>query len=40
MHIPVKKETEELYRQRYLELKRNDKRATHDQLMRNLLGFR
>lgn len=40
LHIAVKKETFDLYMKRYEELKGKDRRNTHDELMRALLGMR
>jgi len=40
LHIAVKKETYDLYMNRYQELKGKDRKATHDDLMRSLMGMR
>lgn len=40
LHIGVKKETYDLYMSRYQDLKGKDRRATHDDLMKSLLGMR
>ncbi len=40
LHVPVREETYNLYMQRYRELKMKDGHATHDTLMKSLLGFR
>ena len=39
LHIAVKKETYDLYMRRYEEIKGKDRRATHDDLMKSLLGM-
>lgn len=38
-HLPLKEDTYDLYMARYQEMKRNNKKATHDDLMRKLLGM-
>jgi hypothetical protein len=40
LHVPVKENTHKLYMERYYELKRHNPKATHDELMKTLLGFR
>ena len=39
LHIAVKEETYNLYQRRYQELKGKDRKATHDDLMKHLLGM-
>jgi hypothetical protein len=39
LHIPVKKETYDLYISRYEEMKGRSRKATHDDLMKSLLGL-
>jgi|ACXJ01.1.fsa_nt_gi hypothetical protein len=40
LHLSVKKETYDLYMKRYEEIKGKDRKATHDDLMKSLLGMR
>ncbi len=39
LHIPVKKEIYDLYQSRYHDLKAKNNKATHNDLMKALLGF-
>jgi hypothetical protein len=39
LHIPVKKETYDLYMARYAEAKGKSRKATHDDVMKQLLGL-
>ena len=40
LHIPVKEGTYNLYMARYYELKKQNPKSTHDDLLKALLGFR
>jgi hypothetical protein len=39
LHIPVEKLTYDLYISRYNEMKAKDRRKTHDDLMKQMLGM-
>ncbi len=39
MTIPVKEETYKLYMSRYFDMKKDNPKATHDILMKKLLGI-
>jgi hypothetical protein len=39
LHLPVKEETYNLYMARYNELKQKNRKGTHDDLLKSLLGL-
>ena len=39
LHLPVKKETYDLYMSRYADAKKDNRNLTHDTLMKKLLGM-